>query len=270
MASVIEQYLTPIRNILQSKEYREFLRLFFKYKNFPRSQKQRIEFLNYDFQAVDVLSFIFQYKHIFVNQMYRFQTNSPLPVIYDCGANVGLSCLYYKKQFPKAKIKAFEADPDIAAVLTENMKKNNVGDVEVIAKALWKDNNGVQFTADSADGGSLFIDGDKILVPSVRLRDLISSEDRIDMIKMNVEGAELDLILDCSDVLYKAENLYIEYHSFTDRKQELDKILNVLTENGFRYYIQNVISSSGPAPLASELSVDNLDLQLHIFAYKRK
>ncbi|MGE5500018.1 MAG: FkbM family methyltransferase [Syntrophothermus sp.] len=268
MASLIEQYLNPIKNVIQSKEYREFIKLYMQHKNYPRSARVKMDFLNYHFVAVDALSFIFQFKHIFVNQMYRFKTSSAAPVIYDCGANVGLSCLYYKKEYPGAVIKAFEADPEIAAVLVQNMKDNGITGVEVTAKALWINNDGVQFTADSADGGSLFIEGKKISIPSVRLHDLIAAETKIDMIKMNIEGAELDLILDCADVLHKADNMYIEYHSFKNSEQQLDKILSVLTKNGFRYYIQNV-TSSGTTPLVIELSEGDLDLQLHIFAYRR-
>lgn len=268
MSSLIGQYIAPISNFLKSREYREFARLFIKYKDFPRSVKQEIVFLDYKFLTVDTLSFIFQFKHIFVNGMYRFQTSSSAPVIYDCGANVGLSCLYFKKQFPNARIKAFEADPAIAGVLRENMQLNHISGVEVIDKALWIDDKGVEFTVDNADGGSIYSEGDKIKIPSVSLKELLKKENRIDMIKMNVEGAELDLIVDCADELHRAENMYIEYHSFIKQEQQLDKILAILSRNGFRYYIQNVISTTA-TPLISEIKVDNLDLQLHIFAYKK-
>jgi uncharacterized protein YfeS len=37
----------------------------------------------------DALSFIWQFKEIFVEEYYRFEAKSESPVIYDCGANVG-------------------------------------------------------------------------------------------------------------------------------------------------------------------------------------
>lgn len=267
MASVLEQYLLPIKNLIYSEEYREFLRLFFKYKNTPRKKLINLNCMEYNLDVVDALSFIFQFKHIFVNKMYHFQTSNPQPLIYDCGANVGLSVLYYKKYFPGSRIKAFEADSDIASTLVQNLKRNSIKDVVVVNKAVWIDNNGVDFSADYADGGSIYNEGNKIKVESIRLRDLIASEEKIDLIKINVEGAELDVIPDCDGVLNKADNLYIEYHSFPKMEQKLDVILNVLKRNGFRYYIQNIVSPNA-IPSKEQLMAEELDLQLHIFAYK--
>jgi hypothetical protein len=139
--------------------------------------------------------------------------------------------------------------------------------VEVINKAAWIDNNGVTFNVDNADGGSVYGEGNKITVDSVRLRDLIASEEHIDLIKMNIEGSELDVIPDCDDVLYKVKNLYIEYHSFTKLEQKLDNILHTLKKNGFRYYIQNIVSPK-LIPSKESLMSESIDLQLHIFAYK--
>src|SRR5262245_3958230 len=45
------------------------------------------------------------------------------PVILDCGANIGISVLNYKRQFPRAHIVAFEPDPEFAPVLRRNLKK---------------------------------------------------------------------------------------------------------------------------------------------------
>jgi FkbM family methyltransferase len=199
--------------------------------------------------------------------MYDFKAENNQPVIYDCGANIGVSALYYKILYPGSIIKAFEADSNIADILKSNLNRNNIQGVEVINKAAWIDNNGVTFNVDNADGGSVYGEGNKIKVDSVRLRNLIASEEFIDLIKMNVEGAELDVIPDCEDVLSKVKNLYIEYHSFPKIEQKLDNILLSLKKNGFRYYIQNIVSPKR-IPSVDQLKSESIDLQLHIFAYK--
>lgn len=267
MSSIAEQYMTPIKTLMKSKEYREFAKLLLKYKNYPRYKNTTINFLDYKFEVVDARSFIFQIKHLFANSLYEFETKSKHPLIYDIGANVGLSLLYFNKKYPGCKIKAFEADPDIADVLERNVVNNSIENVEIINKAAWINNKGVEFVKDNADGGSIYGKGKKVKVESVRLKDLIKTEKKIDLIKMNVEGAEVDLIKDCKDVLHIVQSMYIEYHSFPKQNQELNVVLSILSKNGFRYYIQNV-NTSRIHPSIDELKKSEMDMQLHIYAYK--
>ena len=94
--------------------------LFEKYFDFPRYTEEIIEFLNYKFKVPDCLSFIHQFKDIFVEEIYNFTSENNFPVIIDCGANIGTSCIYYKKIYPDSKIYAFEADSKIFDILKEN------------------------------------------------------------------------------------------------------------------------------------------------------
>ena len=48
------------------------------------------------------------YEELFLDEIYRFQTNNEKPVIIDCGANIGLSSLYFKSIYPNAILHAFE------------------------------------------------------------------------------------------------------------------------------------------------------------------
>jgi FkbM family methyltransferase len=109
--------------------------------------------------------------------MYDFKADNKQPVIYDCGANIGVSALYYKILYPGSIIKAFEADSNIAGILKSNLTVNNIQGVDVINKAAWINNDGVTFNVDNADGGSVYGEGNKITVDSIRLRDLIASEE---------------------------------------------------------------------------------------------
>jgi hypothetical protein len=64
-----------------------------------------VKFLKYSISIVDAQSFIYQFKEIFVNEVYKFNSESKSPVIFDCGSNVGTSVLYFKSIYPDAKIK---------------------------------------------------------------------------------------------------------------------------------------------------------------------
>lgn len=267
--SILSLKFENLSLFLNNKYYREFLRLLLKYGSGPRYREQKIHFLNYAARIPDALSFVFQFKEIFVKEYYLFESASEKPLIYDCGANIGISCLYFKKIYPGARIKAFEADPEMAAVLRENLKNNNAGDIEVIPKAIWITDDGIEFAGDGADGGSILAQGVKQKVDSVRLKSLLDSEERIDFLKMDIEGAETSVIPDCGDSLKKAENIFIEFHSFKGYPQNLKKIIEPLENCGFRYFIKSEENRKRPFINKANSQNPDMDLQLNIFAYKK-
>ncbi len=251
---------------LVSSNYRAFLRLALLYGNKPRYSRTRIKVLNYNITLVDPLSFIWQFQEIFVDEIYKFSSSINSPVIYDCGANIGTSCLYFKRIFPNSKIKAFEADPEISKVLSSNLK--NEKNVQVINKAIWINDNGIEISLEGADAASIYGNKNKVKIDSVRLKDLLETEKRIDMLKIDIEGAEIDVIKDCRKSLNKVENIFIEFHSFINHRQELDIILQILSENNFRYFIKQPVDRNIPFINKTNKNYPEMDLQLNIFAYK--
>lgn len=256
----------PLYRYIKKKEYRTFVNLLTKYGSLKRFEEKTIKFLDYTFLIPDSPSFLDQFKTIFVDEIYKFETEKKAPLIFDCGANIGISALYFKRNFPDCKITAFEADPKIAKVLENNLKRNNIEGVEVINKAIWIDNNGVSFGQEGGDGGSIFIQENSTKVDSIRLRNLIESEREIDFLKMDIEGAEVAVLNDCKDILDKINNLFIEYHSYSDMKQDLDQVLQILTLNNFRYYLQTV--NYNKFPFLKKNLENSMDLQVNIFAFK--
>lgn len=216
----------------------------------------------------DCLSFIHQFKEIFVKQYYAFSTESRKPVIYDCGANIGTSVIFFNRIFRNSIIKAFEADKNIAEILKTNLLSNGITDVEIIPKAVWYHYEGVDFFADKADAGTVYGSGNKIKVDSVRLKDFIDQESEIDFLKFDIEGAECEVVEDIGKSLIKIKNLFIEYHSLVNKEQKLDTILLVLKENGFRYFINSVYDRQKPFLNRINQQNPEMDLQLNIFAFK--
>ena len=215
----------------------------------------------------DMLSFIWQIKEIFVDEFYRFESESRSPVIYDCGANIGMSCLYLKKLFPESVIKTFEADPNIIKYLKSNLKANNIGGVEVFEKAVWVHNEGVSFTSEGADGGAIFGE-DSEKIPSLRLSDLIREEERVDFLKLDIEGAETEVMKDCEEVLHKVDHLFVEYHNI-DTGPGAAPILAILERAGFKYHILPTGSKLRAPLLNLGKAKHKFNFQLNIFA-KRK
>lgn len=260
--SVVDALLSAARD----PRYRTFLYFLLRYGNAKRFQRKTISFGKYTFTVVDLRSFIFQYKDIFVDEYYKFSPTSKAPVIYDCGANVGTSVLYFHQHYPQAKIRAVEADPAIAAVLQENVERNHLKNVEVISKAVWKDDRGVRFHSDQADGGLITNKDNESasVIPSIRLSALLQQEEVVDFLKMDIEGAEFDVINDCQTVLSKVRNLYIECHAWKGAEQRIGSLLEVITNAGFKYYLKPV--QNFHAPLTQGEKIANEDLQFHLFA----
>lgn len=254
--------------LLSNFRSREFLRLAFKFGEVKRHTPCNIKFLHYRFSVPDALSFIWQYKEIFADESYKFLSATDSPVIYDCGSNVGLSCLYFKQIYPEARITAFEADNNIAGYLRENLANNNVPDITIINKAVWISNDGVRISPDGADGASIFSSGEKILVPSVRLKEMLETEDHIDMLKMDIEGAEADVLQDCGQLLSRVTNIFIEFHSFVEKPQRLNEVLQLLSDNGFRYFLKQAQHRDQPLVNRRDKNFPELDLLINIFAYK--
>lgn len=270
MLSLIKDIVRPVYRFATSRSYRTYQQLFSRYLKYPRFQKTTIRFLDYTIEVPDALSFIYQYKEIYLDESYRFELTKKNPVIYDCGANVGISCLYFKSLFPECSLYAFEADPKIFEYLSKNILNNLPStNVKLTNKAIWVNDDGVSFSGNGADGGAITEGGSNVVnVPSVRLRDLLAGEKHIDLLKLDIEGAETAVLKDCDGKLEHVDRIFFEYHSYRNQSQQLNQLLEVMTRNGFRYFIQSV--QSVKSPFLPQAQDDAMDLQLNVYCEKKK
>ncbi len=135
-------------------------------------------------------------------------------------------------------------------------------------KAVWINEGGVEISVGLADNSSIFGLGQKIKIPSVNLKSILEDESNIDFLKIDIEGAEKDVLNSCGSLIRKVSNIFIEYHSFIDKKQELDDILMILSQNDFRYFIKPVNDRLQPFLNKTNKNSPEFDLQLNIYAYK--
>ena len=207
-------------------------------------------------------------REIFVDDVYKMKTNSPEPYIIDCGANIGLSLLYMKSQFPNSRILAFEPDETNFALL----KKNTAGftNLEINQKAVWKENASICFDNAGTLSSQIIADVSQIgkvkRVEAVRLRDYLNAP--IHFLKLDIEGAEYEVLKDCTDRLQWVENLFIEYHGRFEKARELTEIFDLLYQNGFSYYIKEA-ANVYPTPFYRDNAEKVYDVQLNIFCFKK-
>jgi FkbM family methyltransferase len=217
--------------------------------------------------AVDSASFASSYRTIFLRKIYQFKADSEAPLIIDGGANIGLSVIFFKQLYPKARIIAFEPDPKIYEVLRDNLALFGYDDVVLHEKALWKDETTRTFMSEGADGGRIAVSGDTkdiIEVKTVRLSEFITGS--VDFLKLDIEGAEMDVLSECFEKLPLVKNIFVEYHSFLKQEQCIDLMFKCLKDSGFRIHVHHGGISLQPY-MGRHINV-GMDLQLNIFGFR--
>lgn len=209
-----------------------------------------------------------QYSYIFQQQCYDFPSAESDPLILDCGANIGIGVLFWKQRFPKCRIVAFEADPYVFDFLSRNCGAWGFDGLTLLNKALWSSEGTINFDSNKADGGHVS-NGDhgerSVALPCTRLSPYL--DQKIALLKMDIEGAELEVMEECKDKLSNVERIFVEYHSFEGQPQRLDDLLRILKNGGYRYYIHPELES--PTPFRKVEVHNGKDLRLNIFAVRR-
>jgi len=156
---------------------------------------------------------------IFVRQDYHMNLLVEPSVILDVGAYTGYSSIYFAQKYPKAKIIAIEPLPSNF----EMLKKNTLEYPQIIAinKALWLKNTRVNmFDRETGSWGYTILDHKtsslkKIInVEAITMNDIIREFDinSIDLLKMDIEGAEKEVFEHSKTWIGKVETLAVELH----------------------------------------------------------
>ena len=95
------------------------------------------------------------YKELFEKKIYDFDATSNSPLIIDCGANIGLSLLFFSKRYPTARIIAFEPDVTILPYLRANIASQLLDNVVLHEKAVWTEETTLEFFTDAGMGGRI-------------------------------------------------------------------------------------------------------------------
>ena len=215
-------------------------------------------------------SILHSIDELFIGEVYKYQTNKNNPLIIDCGANIGLSLLYFIKQNPNAKIIAFEPDKEIFKILEENVKNFDTNNnITLFNKAVWNENTTLSFFVQGGLSGSLVTDfakgNNKIEIEAINLNDYLQQE--VDFLKIDIEGAENEIFKDISKNLHNVQNLFLEYHAIKNEPQKLSEILKIIEGAGFRYYITEAAQLMR-FPFLKQIQKNSFDVQLNIFCYR--
>ncbi len=171
----------------------------------------------------------------------------PGDVVLDLGANIGYYTLLFARRVgPTGKVFAFEPDPDNFALLRENVQRNGYQNVVLVQKAASDRADVAQLyrSADNQGDHRLYDSGtprSAVEVETIPLDKLFADyTGRIDLIKMDVQGAEAAALEGMAELLRRlvGVKLATEFWPLGLRRAgaSAERYLGLLTELGYRLY----------------------------------
>jgi len=178
-----------------------------------------------------------QYAYRRGNSIVQVQ---PGDIVIDGGSCWGDTALYFAdKTGPQGKVYCFEFVPGNLEIIQRNMELNKhlAGRIEVVPNALWDKSGEIAYYCDS--GPSTRLLGDKqqstMQIPTLSIDDFAKKErlERIDYIKMDIEGSELKALQGAEDSIrtFKPKLAISLYH----REDDFFVIPDYLDRLGLRY-----------------------------------
>ena len=207
------------------------------------SRKNRIKPISVVKPSMDITNtepIFMNYEEFFVEGVYEHLDFKNLNNVLDIGANVGLWTKYILSKGAK-KVFCFEPNREAINHLKNTLKDNS--NTFIFDKAVYKENTSLEFFVDESNSITSSIYSIQGHVPSynvdaITLEEAIkqTGEDFIDLVKIDIEGAEFDIIENLSiETSSRVENFLIEYHDFLfeNGQEKLKKFESKLRALGF-------------------------------------
>lgn len=157
------------------------------------------------------------FRHVLIDEGYRFRPSVQPGLIIDAGANVGYASVYFANRFPGAAIIAIEPDTDNFHLLQRNTAA--YPRIRCIQAGLWSKDCFLRIS--NPGGGTCAFRVEETMnpenaIPAVTLLTLLESSgfDRIGILKLDIEGAEKELFLAHNSVnwIARTDVMAIELH----------------------------------------------------------
>jgi len=235
-------------------------------KHIPADKIHSHKLLDHDTFFCGGPEYLHGLKEIFIDGVYNQQLPENAYII-DCGAHIGLSVIYLKSICPSGHIICFEPDAKNFDLLQKNISSHQLKNIEAREEAVWVENTTLNFIQDGNMGSKI---GDtkssnSVKVKAVRLKDFLNK--KVDFLKLDIEGAEYEVLKDISGSLENIDKMFIEYHGTFEQNNELLEILDLVLKAGFKFYIKEA-ASVFDQPFLPKKHTGQYDLQLNMFCFK--
>jgi len=173
---------------------------------------------------------------IFWRSIYQFpeQVFKNATTIVDLGGHIGFTAAYFNWHCPQAKVYTIEADESNYTLLTKNLQPQIAKGSVVATHAAVSNTNGTVYLERSKHSynSQLAPTITSFPVPGIRLQQFLQQYrlTHIDIIKIDIEGAESFLFRDDVEWLAITDTIIVEIHS----EENLQLFTTAATRYGFR------------------------------------
>jgi len=163
------------------------------------------------------------FDQIFIRKEYNFGTVTPPKVIIDAGANIGLASIYFTNKYPDAKIIALEPEQSNFELLKENVSPYS--NIIPVNAALWHKNEEINLIDPGLGKWGFMTERKNALeeglvdsvchaVQAMTVDKIILDFNlkKIDILKIDIEGAEKEVFSDTSSWIERVDSIIVELH----------------------------------------------------------
>ena len=192
--------------------------VYFKLKT-KKLDATKVKNLSHPFKMRDNPFDYATFEEVILKETYNIPLDFSPKKIIDCGGNIGLTACYFATKFPQANIITIEPDTDNFTVLSENIARYT--NITAVKAGVWNKQTNLKITNASAGNNSFIVeekkspDGDTIEAVSIPSLMEQFGWDHIDIVKMDIEGAEKEVFSEGFEGwLPKTKVVIIELHDF--------------------------------------------------------
>ena len=164
-------------------------------------------------QTSDIDTFL----EIFFAEEYAMDINISPALIIDGGANIGLSSVYFSNKYPEARILAVE--PDLSNFEILKLNTSHYLNIMPIRAGIWHQRGRLKIANPTADSWGFQVEqteSEESSFEATTINDLLAlaNSNSIDILKLDIEGAEKEVLSYNKDWLARVKVLAIEVHDY--------------------------------------------------------
>lgn len=155
------------------------------------------------------------FKQVLVNNDYEIPINIRPKLIVDGGANVGYASIYFANRYPDAQIIAVEPEISNIEVLGENT--SGYSNVTIVQAGIWNKRTILKIENPEAEEWTFRVqesESEEGSIQAITIEDIIELSDAkvIDILKLDIEGAEKEVFSCSQSWLDKVNIVIVELH----------------------------------------------------------